>query len=270
MQNNTGPGRSFAFDAQKHSSVEYFAASQSHYSNMVTLAMGLSMAVILFGLVVFIAAFLEEAYRHLLADLLAVRPVSAAGFVLAGCALYLRCLQVSANSRRSARIANVLSVLLLLLGAGTLVHGSLVALGWLPPEAADAGLSLLAPPLISVGFLLVGLALLLHDRRLLGGYYPAEILCFALIGLAAIPLVGYIYGVSQFVFLDFPLPVPMLSALVLVLLGGAMLMARPAHPLMAVIMRIAPGGQMLRRLLPQTLFLLLAFSLLLNWSLGHG
>jgi PAS domain S-box-containing protein len=76
--------------------------------------------------------------------------------------------------------------------------------------------------------------------------------------------------VSQFIYLDFPLPVPLLSALVFALLGAALLMARPSHPLMAVIMRIAPGGQMLRHLLPQTLFLLLAFSLLLNWGMTHG
>lgn len=271
MQKKTGEGRPFAFDNQKNSSVEYFAASQSHNSSMMTLAMGLAMAIILFGLVVLLATFLEEEYRHLLADLLAVRILTALGFVLAGSSLYLRCVQVAGQGgRRSGLLASILGWLLLALGAATLAHGSMVWLGWLPMEPDASTTALLVPPLISMGFVLVGIILLVHDRRLLGGYYPAEILSFALMGLAAIPLVGYLYGVSQFIYLDFPLPVPLLSALVLALQGAAMLMARPGHALMSVIMRMAPGGQMLRRLLPQTLFLLLAFSLLLSWGLSHG
>lgn len=196
--------------------------------------------------------------------------MTAAGFIIGACALYLRCVNVSARSHRLGLVVKLLSLLLLLLGAGTLVHGSMYAIGWLPVDAAHPLSPLAIPPLLSVGFLLMAAVLLLQDWRLLGGYYPAEYLAFALMGLSAIPLVGYLYGVSQFIYLDFYLPVPLLSALVLALLGVALLMARPAHPLMAIILRIAPGGQMLRHLLPQTLFLLLAFSLLLNWGLTHG
>ncbi|MBP0599924.1 PAS domain-containing protein [Herbaspirillum sp. LeCh32-8] len=270
MQNKNGGARPSSADMQNSASVEYFAASHTHYSSMVTLAMGLAMAVILFGVVVVAAGFLQEEYRHLLADLLAVREVTAAGFVLGACALYVRCVNVAARSARLAAIVNVLSLLLLALGAGTLVHGSLYGLGWLPVDQSHPISPLVIPPLLSVGFVLMAAILLLHDWRLLGGYYPSEYLSFALIGLAAIPLVGYIYGVVQFVYLDFYLPVPLLSAMVFALLGAALLIARPGHPVMAVIMRIAPGGQMLRRLLPQTLFLLLAFSLLLNWGMTHG
>lgn len=270
MQNRNGGARPPSADMQNSASVEYFAASHSHYSSMVTLAMGLAMAVILFGIVVVAAGFLQEEYRRLLADLLAVREVTAAGFVLGACALYLRCANVTARSARLALAVRLLSLLLLALGLATLVHGTLYGLGWLPVDQAHPISPLVIPPLLSIGFVLMAAILLLHDWRLLGGYYPSEYLSFALIGLAAIPLVGYIYGVAQFTYLDFYLPVPLLSAMVFGLLGAALLMARPGHPVMAVIMRIAPGGQMLRRLLPQTLFLLLAFSLLLNWGMTHG
>ncbi|MFX5801536.1 hypothetical protein ABTE09_20720, partial [Acinetobacter baumannii] len=78
-------------------------------------------------------------------------------------------------------------------------------LGWLPLDGAHPISPLAVPPLMSVGFVLMALALLLHDWRLLGGYYPAEYLAFTLMGLSAIPLVGYLYDVSQFIYLDFPL-----------------------------------------------------------------
>ncbi|MFJ3056713.1 PAS domain-containing protein [Herbaspirillum sp. NPDC087042] len=269
QKNNDGFAPSSA-DIHRNASVEYFTASHAHYSSMVTLAMGLSMAVILFGIVVLVAAFLEDEYRRLLSGLLAVRAVTATGFILGACALYLRCANGSGRTGLSGLLVNALAWLLLVLGAATLVHGAMYAAGWLPVDAVHPLSSLVIPPLLSVGFLLMAAVLLLQDWRLPGGYYLSEYLSFALMGLSAIPLVGYIYGVSQFIYLDFYVPVPLLSALVLALLGAALLMARPSHPLMAVIMRIAPGGQMLRHLLPQTLFLLLAFSLLLNWGLTHG
>lgn len=270
MQKKNGGVRPSSADMQKHSSVEHFAASQSNNSSMVTLAMGLAMAVILFGIVVVAATFLEDEYRKLLADLLAVKEVTAVGFILGGGALYLLCVNASMHSTRLSLLVNLLALLLFVLGGITLVHGSLYALGWLPVDAAHPISPLVIPPLLSVGFLLMAAILLFHDWRMLGGYYLSEYLSFGLIGLSAIPLVGYLYGVSQFIYLDFYLPVPLLSAMVFALLGAALLMARPGHPVMAVIMRIAPGGQLLRRLLPQTLFLLLAFSLLLNWGLSNG
>ncbi|MBV8624188.1 MAG: histidine kinase, partial [Herbaspirillum sp.] len=88
QKNNDGFGPSSA-DIHRNASVEYFTASHAHYSSMVTLAMGLSMAVILFGIVVLVAAFLEDEYRRLLSGLLAVRAVTAIGFILGACALYL-------------------------------------------------------------------------------------------------------------------------------------------------------------------------------------
>ena len=270
MQKNQDGLRPSSADIQNSASVEYFAASHANYSGMVTLAMGLSMAVILLGIVVLLTGFLGEEYRRLLSGLLAVRELTAGGFIVGALALYLNCMNSAVRRPLLRRIAVGLAVLLLVGGLASLAHGVMYALGWLPLEGADTISPLAIPPLLSLGFVLMAAALLLHDWRLLGGYYPAEYLAFALIALSAIPLVGYLYDVSQFIYLDFPLPVSLLSALVFALLGAALLMARPAHALMAVIMRIAPGGQMLRHLLPQTLFLLLAFSLLLNWGMAHG
>lgn len=270
MQKNTGGDRSSAVQAQRQAAVDYFTASQSSYSSMVTVAMGLSMAIILFGVVVFVSGFLQEDYRVIMADLLAVKEVTAAGFILAAVALYARCMHVDGNTPRLDKLASILSVCVLLLGAATLVHGTLYGVGWIAVDAANPISPLVMPPLLSVCFVLAGIILLLHDWRMLGGYYPAEYLAVVLAGLSAIPLVGYFYGVSQFVFLDFYLKIPLLSALTFALLASAMLMARPGHPMMAVILRIAPGGQMLRRLLPQTIFLLLVFSLLLNLGMQRG
>ena len=270
MQKNNDGLRPSSADIQNSASVEYFAASHAHYSSMATLAMGLSMAVILLGLVVLLAGLLGDEYRRLLSGLLEMREMTAVGLILGASALYLRCIHGGPRRSGLRRVAAALSWLLLALGLGTLAHGLMYALGWLPIDLNHPLSPLVIPPLLLLGFVVMAAVLLLQDWRMLGGYYPAEYLSFALIGLAAIPLVGYLYGVSQFIYLDFPLPVSLLSALVMALLATALLMARPAHPLMAIITRIAPGGQMLRHLLPQTVFLLLAFSLLLNWGMTHG
>jgi hypothetical protein len=66
MQKNNDGLRPSSADLQNSASVEYFAASHAHYSSMVTLAMGLSMAVILLGVVVLVTGLLGAEYRRLL------------------------------------------------------------------------------------------------------------------------------------------------------------------------------------------------------------
>ncbi|MFL9923227.1 PAS domain-containing protein [Herbaspirillum lusitanum] len=274
MQKKIGGARLKSSDAGQHSSIEYFTATQSNYASMVTLAMGLAMAVALFGVVVLISSYLAPEYRKILADLIAVKSGSGVGFMIAGTAIYLRCMSVDHAGPGIRHAASVFAVLLVLIGLAFLAQGLMYLSGWLPVSdvAPDTNLisGLSVHPLTAVAFLLLGLSLLTLDLRLLGGYYPAEYMAFALIGLNAIPLVGYIYGSNQFIYFKYYSKVPLLTTLVFLLLGTATLMARPGHQLMAIVMRIAPGGKMLRRLLPQTLLLLLAFSLLLNWALLHG
>ncbi len=253
-------------DTGENSLLEQYVATQSNVANIVTAAMGLAVMVGLFGVVVLICCYAEEDYRKLLADLILVQGSTAAGFVLAGCTLYMQCINVGNQSRRLTLAARLTASLLLLLSIAFLLQNFL---GVNLSRAHLPGLVLVGSaigaeihPLAATCLLLVALALLLHDQATRGGHYPAEYLAFILIGLAAIPLVGYLYGIHKLTFLSYSTGIPLLSALVFLLLGAALLMARPSHRLMAIIVGHAPGGNMLRRLLPSMLLLILLLNLL--------
>src|SRR5450830_16392 len=261
-------------EISENSSLEHYVATRANFANIVTAAMGLAMVIVLFGVVVLISCYAEDDYRKILGDLIAVQGSTAVGFILSGSALYLQCLNAEHASRRLVLAARIVAVLLLLLGAAfllqnvfgvTLLRDSLSAI-----SLAHSAFGAEIHPLAAGSFVLIALILLLHDARIDGRHYPAEYLSFILIGLSAIPLVGYLYGVNKLTFLHYSTGIPLLSALVFLLLGAALLMARPSHRLMAIIVSHAPGGNMLRRLLPSMLLLILALNLLVGWGAQQG
>jgi len=261
-------------EISENSSLEHYVATRANFANIVTAAMGLAMVIVLFGVVVLISCYAEDDYRKILGDLIAVQGSTAVGFILSGSALYLQCLNAEHASRRLVLAARIVAVLLLLLGAAfllqnvfgvTLLRDSLSAI-----SLAHSAFGAEIHPLAAGSFVLIALILLLHDARIDGRHYPAEYLSFILIGLSAIPLVGYLYGVNKLTFLHYSTGIPLLSALVFLLLGAALLMARPSHRLMAIIVSHAPGGNMLRRLLPSMLLLILILNLLVARGAEHG
>lgn len=262
-------------DIGESSSLEHYVARQSNVASIVTAAMGLAMIIVLFGVVVLISCYAEDDYRKLLVDLIALQGSTAAGFILSGAGLYIQCVNVAYNSRKIAFAARVVAALLLGLSAGFLLQNvfgggvleiDLSAMSIAHHSAFGAEIH----PLAATCLLLVALILLLHDLCLRGGHYPAEYLSFILIGLASIPLVGYLYGINKLTFLNYSTGIPFLSAVVFMLLGFALLMARPSHRLMAIISGYAPGGNMLRRLLPSMLLLILLFNLLIAHGAEHS
>lgn len=261
-------------DIGENSSLEQYVATQSNVASIVTTAMGMAMVIALFGVVVLISCYAEPDYRKILSDLIAVQGSTAVGFVLAGAALYMQCVNVDHSSRKLALAVRLLAALLLLLSAGFLLQNLFGVrflhdhLSIMPMARSAFGAEI--HPLAASCLLLTALILLLHDLRLQGGHYPAEYLAFTLIGLAAIPLVGYLYGINKLTFLNYSAGIPFLSALVFLLLGAALLMARPAHRLMAIIIGQAPGGNMLRRLLPSMLLLILLLNLLVAQGAEYG
>ncbi|ASU40033.1 histidine kinase [Herbaspirillum sp. meg3] len=260
------------------SSLEHYVATQANFASIATAAMSLAMIIVLFGAVVLISCYAEDDYRKILADLIAVQGSTAVGFILAGSALYMQCLNVGHSSRRLAISARIVALLLLLLGAGFLLQNvfGLNLLGDRLPgvlsgiSLAHSAFGAAIHPLAAGSFVLIALTLLIHDWRVGARHYPAEYLAFILIGLSAIPLVGYLYGVNKLTFLHYSTGIPFLSALVFLLLGAALLMARPSHRLMAIIVSHAPGGNMLRRLLPSMLALILIFNLLVAQGAEYG
>ncbi|WP_050463851.1 PAS domain-containing sensor histidine kinase [Herbaspirillum autotrophicum] len=260
------PGETAAF--------EQYADAQANLASIIAVAMGLGMMVALLGLVVLISCYAGGQYQAMLHDLISVQGATAIGFMLAGTALYLQCMHADHERSRRMLTVRVMALLLLLLALAFLANSLAGLVPWVPalnPASQWHGhISEAIHPLAAIGHLFVALILLLQDYRIRGSHYPAEYLAFLLIGLNAIPLVGYLYGVNTLTFLGYPESMPMLSALTFLLLGAALLMARPSHRLMAIIIGNAPGGNMLRRLLPSMLLLILALNLLVGWGAQQG
>lgn len=203
-------------------------------------------------------------------------PVEAAsGFCLAGLTLALQCLQPRTNRilRSVVGILTLLMALLLMLLGIVFLADRLV----LPPTGLDqlretllkalAGRQEAAMhPMSAGGFVLTGLALLLQDYRLRRGTSPTEYLALALIAGSLVPLAGYLYGVTVLTSLAWNGPMPSIAALAFLALGCGTLLSRPSRRLMSIITENVPGGQMLRKSLPQTLMLLVV----LNWLVDRG
>ncbi|WP_240950638.1 PAS domain-containing sensor histidine kinase [Collimonas pratensis] len=200
---------------------------------------------------------------------------TAAGFLLATASLIVQCLVI--GPRRLIKFfGKLLAVLLLLLAVATLMQDFMgspgrldAALGRLLSQP-DLHLPIGLHPMVGIGFLFAGSALLLLDFRLGKEQYVAEYLAISLLFLSAIPLLGYLYGVSAMTQMVYATSIPLLSALAFLLFGLALMMSRPRHRLMAIITRHAPGGQMLRRSLPQMLILLIALHWLADWGTRQG
>ena len=193
------------------------------------------------------------------------------GFCVAGLTLALQCLQA-----RCAVILRILSGLLAalvtLLGVAVLTYQLLLQPAWLEhlllllPVALNDTRG--APPhlLCAVSFMLIGLALLLQECRLQRGTQPAEYLALALIALNLVPLAGHAYGVTALTSLAPAEPMPWTAALAFLALGCGVLLSRPGRRLMSILTENVPGGQMLRKSLPQTLLVLV----ILNWLVNRG
>jgi PAS domain S-box-containing protein len=238
--------------------VDLLAVRQSHAFWIASVARALAVIVLLIGGFVFSATFLDGAYRTAVSKLSAMGGGTAVGFLLAGLALYLQCLDTGRLQRIGVRIC---AALLLLLGSVNLV------LAWGGTAYPASGMQLpYVHPASAIAFILAAFALALHDRRIQTDRYPAEYLACAIIVINLIALLGYAYRLAPMMRLLQQHNVPLPSAVTFIFFGVGCLMSRPTHHLMAIIVRNAPGGQMLRRSLPQMLALLV----LVDWLADRG
>jgi signal transduction histidine kinase/ActR/RegA family two-component response regulator len=127
-----------------------------------------------------------------------------------------------------------------------------------PGLAATTAPGRMGPP-AAAAFLLLGTALILvpstRARRL------AARLALATLSVAALSLVGYLYGVSAFYGIARTTGISMQMATVIAALAVGVMAVVPEHGMVAVLRREDPGGAMFRRLL----FPLLGASILLGW-----
>ncbi|GAC1518292.1 MAG: hypothetical protein NVS3B11_15870 [Collimonas sp.] len=270
-------------DLLKARALESRAATQTYVSRTTFAAIAVSVLLMLISvLVLIVAAFpatlafsLSFPLRFSTSQLPLWGTNIAAGFLLATGSLLLQC--VTAGPKKTIKfLARLLAALLLMFAIAALLHEVLGSAGWL-----DVPLAALAPylgqhypndlhPMAAIGFVFCGLALLALDQRTRSDQHPAEYLAIFLIFLSAIPLLGYLYHVAAMTQMVYATSIPWLAAVAFFLFGMALLMSRPHQRLMAIITRHAPGGQMLRRSVPQMLILLVALHWLADWGARQG
>jgi PAS domain S-box-containing protein len=230
------------------------------------------MSAVLLGLVVLTGWAADiDALRRTFPRLVAVNPMAALVFVLAGASLRLQfAAPAVATGRRLGRLCAAT-----VLGAGVVTLAS-YAFGWSPgPDQVLFAEKLLrddpSPPNrmalnAAVNFVFIGLALLLLDVGSARGKRLSEALTLAAAFVSLHALVGHAYGVRwSYGAATFTTMAP-LSAAAFLLLALGVLATRPQRGLMAIVTGDSPGGALARRLLPTMVLTLL----LLGWLCLEG
>ena len=111
-------------------------------------------------------------------------------------------------------------------------------------------------PNTAAALLLVGLALLLLDAKLLRrGVLAVQFLALATAFIALLAIIGYAYSALSLAGIEQFIPMALNTAVVLALMSGGILCARPDRGVMAVVSSAGAGGVMARRLLPAVIFI---------------
>ena len=187
-----------------------------------------------------------EVIKRIFTDMIAMNPVSAICLIGAGLSLALQI-------RGKAGISRWLA--LLVLAVGSLKLGGYLT-GWVFPVDRwffTSQLSLNEPvavnriaPNTSLAFVLLGLALLLPEKRI----RQIEMCATGVLLVALLALLGYIYQVGWLYGLPAHVPMALHTAATLLVLGTGVLLARPDLGWMAVVAGDSPGGMLARRMLP--------------------
>ena len=210
-----------------------------------------------------------------LIDIIPIKTETAAVFILAALALAFRSFHVTHVIGRvvGKALASVFALCVVVAGASALLQyffGFDLGLETLFAKiGAHSKFWLYESPLAALGFVLVGVSLLLLDYRTSGGHYPSEYIAFILIGMMGIPLVGHLYNVMSVGVVDAARTLLPFMSLTFLVLGVGILAARPSHRLMRLWNSQSPGGPILRRLLPNSLLLLVILDFAIKWGVQN-
>lgn len=213
--------------------------------------------------------------NYRLADLIPIGDKTGTVFILAALALAFRSFLVTNTISRviANALASVFALCVLVAGASALLQyffGFDLGLEFLFAKIGVQGkFWLYESPLAGLGFVLVGFCLLLLDFRTSGGHYPSEYIAFIVIGMMGIPLVGHLYNVMSVGVVDAARTLPPFMSVTFLILGLGILAARPSHKLMRLWNSQSPGGPVLRRLLPNSLMLLIVLDFAIKWGVQN-
>ncbi len=118
-------------------------------------------------------------------------------------------------------------------------------------------------PHTAFNFFLIGLALVILDRPTKRWYHPSEFLLLIVVSTSAFVLMGYVYNASSFTqAARFNISMPFNTALGFLIFCLAAFVVRPQHGLMRTLTGEGLGSVTIRRLLPVSIVLPLALSVL--------
>jgi signal transduction histidine kinase/DNA-binding response OmpR family regulator len=200
----------------------------------------------------------------------AMNPVSAVGFLLAGASAWL--LQDERADQRMRWISRACALVVVLVGLSRLLQ-VLFGLGpgidqilfpeRLVSEAASTGFPNRMAFDTALDFVLIGGALLYMDRRTRHGRWASQYLALAVFVLSILAFAGYIYGVANLYGNTSYIPI---ATMTFVVLSAGLLCAHPERGLMAVVTSRNVGGVVARRLLPAAILV----PLVLGWFRLRG
>ena len=188
----------------------------------------------------------------------AMNPLTATCFILAGVSLYLSCGARTAGRHyfRPIAAATVAAVGAFRLAADALRLDFHIDQFLFANSVGDNRMA----PNTAVCFLLLGLSLLILDVVTRRGRWPAQTLALIVATISLITLVSYGYGAVSLYHIAY-IPMALHAAAVFQIVSIGVLLARPQRGILTVLLNSGPGGVMMRRLLPAVL----AIPCVLGW-----
>ncbi|MFA4980958.1 MAG: ATP-binding protein [Candidatus Omnitrophota bacterium] len=224
-------------------------------------------------------AFNIDALKAVIPGSAHVMPNHALAIVASAAAIWL--LQTKRLNKNTVLVARILAAAIFLLGLVTLSEYILNSGPGIDqlifkesvPQAADpvSGIACASgrmSPNSCVNFILIGLALLLLDKRTKRSSSPAQTLILIEGSLSFLAIVGYTYGVRLLYGIASCTMLSLTGAVTFLTIFLSVLFARPDTGVMTVLTRDNAGGMLARRLV----FLALIVPLAAEWvvDLGHG
>ena len=214
--------------------------------------------------------------NYRLSDIVPIRTTTGIVLILAALALAFRSMHIAHGTLRTVVkvMASLLSLAVAVVGISALLRYFFGIDIGLETVLAKTGVQdkfmLYDSPLAALGFVLVGFCLLFLDYRTSGGHYPSEYVAFILIGMMGIPLVGQLYNVMSMDAADAARALVPFISVIFMVLGLGILSARPSHRLMRLWNSKSPGGPILRRLLPNSLLMLVILDFAIKWGVQNN